>query len=214
VPGTDPGNLGDLEVNVVLGEHPQIDGRAFLGIMGVPVIMGDSMTCSGTAQAEPVEGVMPDSSEESGKGNNIPKTQTEEILPAPAISGTEAITTAMIYAPDSASDTGLWLWCPLEEGAFHCQYPSDLDAPIFLEPSDALSMPVAPQGISGGAILPGTEITSTEVITPGEAAPVEIGPLPEQPLFYCWMGDGFELCPPMAPMGPIAPGPSTDPGSK
>lgn len=223
----DPSKIVDPEFTLVLGERAQTPGRAFLGVMGVAVKMGEAMVCSATAQAEPVivtprdednanvDGEVHQSGE---KGVNIPKTRDSELAPAASVTATLLITPSMVItpgmvaAPDGRPGDGLWLWCPLEDGVFRCRYPADLENPISLEPGELNAMPVAPTGVSGGAILPGNEITVTETITPIQIAPLE--ELPEQPLYYCWTGEGFELCPDLAPVGPIAPGPTTDPGEK
>lgn len=212
--GADPGSFGDNDITVTLAEHPDVPGRALLGIMGMPVIMGESMTCSGTAQAEPVpDAQLPESGASSAdetqtpseKGNNVPKTHGEIQGPVVGLTETITVTPSMVTAPDGRPGDGLWLWCPLEDGAFHCRYPADLTAPIYLEPDLSGALPAAPPAMTGGAILTDTEILPSQVITP-----VEIAPLPERPLFYCWNGEGFELCPDRSPSAPMPPGPTTD----
>jgi hypothetical protein len=212
-PATGADSPGEANLTLSLGEHPNVPGRAYLGIMGMPVIMGETMSCSGTAPAEPV----PSEPASSDDGADL----SDKAIPQPAdkgeaVNATGVITSADVTtpttmierdpepsarpeaAPGSApSEDGLWLWCPQIEGAYTCFYPAGLDAPIIMEAEGGLqAVPVAPPAISGGAILTETQEIPLPVM-PGQMAPV-----------YCWTGQGFTLC--QMPQSPELPHPRTD----
>lgn len=205
---------GESDIALTLGEHPNVPGRAYLGIMGMPVIMGDTMSCSGTAPAEPVPAEpVPDEVEASDGG----LAAAEKAIPQPATKGDDSAATITsadvttptetveIYpapsaradlAPGSApTEDGFWMWCPKVGDTYTCLPPAGLDAPVIIaEPSGQHAMPVAPPPLSGGIIITGTTEFPT-LITPSGGDT------------WCWTGQGFTLC---QTGRPVAPGPSTD----
>ncbi len=208
-PATGADAPGDVEIDVTLGEHPNVAGRAYLGVMGMPVIMGETTTCSGSAPAEampePDQSANPEgsaSSEGSGDaaGNvtatvrpaPVPEVRAGDVTTPPAVVTATAMTTGTFVTAD-----GLWIWCPLTDGVYTCEWPDALDAPIIIGAEGGMMpLPSVPPAISGGALISGTEVLPAMVL-----------PQPEVPL-YCWTGQGFSLC--RVPGAPVLPQPRTD----
>lgn len=217
---------GESDVTLTLASHPNVPDRAFLGIMGMPVIMGDSMSCSGTAPAEPVpaEPVPGEPAPaEPAPGELAPNDDgvhsSEKSIPQVAVKGEGAVITATItsadvttptesieddLAPSARAEAGPGS-TPTEDGLWLWCPRIEGTYTCFWPAGIDAPIVIAAEGdvqavpVAPPAITGGAILSGTQELPliPGQGVPV-----------YCWTGQGFTQC--SMPQSPALPQPRTN----